>query len=130
MIRGRQYEPLVLPPCTIATEAEAPRRVAPAAIIVLASCTSRMPPEAFTPPPRVESALVRLQPHHPLPYIAHDITRFSHIVKEAFTYRRKTLSNALKRLIMKDQLTALGIDLQKRPQDLSVAEFVQISNKE
>jgi len=84
-------------------------------------------PEAFDPPPKVQSAFVRLQPkkRHT---IAKDIKSFNRIVREAFTYRRKTLSNCLKKLITADQLKALDIDPSLRPQQLSVEDYIRISN--
>jgi 16S rRNA (adenine1518-N6/adenine1519-N6)-dimethyltransferase len=81
---------------------------------------------SFSPPPKVESAFVRLVPHQTLTD-AHFET-FSAVVKEAFTYRRKTLANSLKRLVSAEQLKSIGIDPQARAQELTVADFVKISN--
>jgi len=50
------------------------------------------------------------------------------VVKEAFTYRRKTLRNALKNLINTDTLTDLGIASTSRAENLSVQDFVTIAN--
>ena len=79
----------------------------------------------FSPPPKVESAFVRLIPHQQLPRIHFE--NFAQIVKEAFTYRRKTLANSLKRLVTAEQLTAIGINPKARAQELTVADFVKIS---
>lgn len=87
-----------------------------------------VPPEAFYPPPKVDSSVVRLTPRKQRDLTAQDITHFSALVKEAFTYRRKTLLNALKRFVSAETLLALGISPQKRPQELTVDDFIRISN--
>jgi 16S rRNA (adenine1518-N6/adenine1519-N6)-dimethyltransferase len=84
-------------------------------------------PNAFTPPPKVDSAFVRLTPKAPK-LVAKSIDSLSTVVREAFTYRRKTLSNSLKKLITAEQLSRLDIDPKKRPQQLTVEDFVKISN--
>lgn len=86
-----------------------------------------VPPEAFSPPPRVMSAFVRLIPHKQA-LTVNSQERFTSIVREAFNYRRKTLSNSLKRWITADKLTNLGIDPKKRPQELKVEEYIRISD--
>lgn len=85
-------------------------------------------PGAFNPPPKVDSAVVRLVPHTKQPQIAKNITLFATIVREAFNHRRKTLRNCLKNFISADQLSELGIDPIQRPEELSVEEFVSIAN--
>lgn len=85
-------------------------------------------PEAFTPPPKVESAIVRLIPAAQLKYPALDEKIFSAIVNQAFSARRKTLRNALKKQLSASEIEALGIDPGTRPETLSVAEFVQLSD--
>jgi len=87
-----------------------------------------VPPEAFVPRPKVESAIVRLTPHAELPAIAHDEARFAEVVREAFGQRRKTLRNNLKGIIDAETLMSLGIDPGRRPQTLRVDELVSISN--
>lgn len=84
-------------------------------------------PHAFDPPPRVDSAIVRLIPHNreKLPPKQFDV--FSAVVKEAFNYRRKQLGNCLKRFIEPNRLEAIHINPDKRPQEISVAEFIRIS---
>lgn len=84
-------------------------------------------PEAFTPPPKVQSAFVRLVPHQQ-PQTAKNFLQFSQVVQQAFNYRRKTLSNSLRSLIDPDKLEAIGIDPKLRPQVLSVADFIRISD--
>lgn len=87
-----------------------------------------VPPSAFFPAPKVDSAIVRLVPHRELPHPAKDEKLLAVIVREAFSQRRKTLRNNFKGRIDADQLTALGIDPSRRPQTLTVAELVMISN--
>ena len=87
-----------------------------------------VPPEAFDPAPKVESAFVRCVPHAALPFVANDTALFYKVVLAAFGQRRKTLRNTLKGLLDDAGFTALGINSQLRAENLSVAEFVTISN--
>jgi len=87
-----------------------------------------VPPEAFDPAPKVESAFVRCVPHATLPYVANDEALFAKIVTAAFGQRRKTLRNTLKGLLNDDGFAALNIDSQQRAENLGVAEFVAIAN--
>ena len=85
-------------------------------------------PEAFRPPPRVESAVVRLHPH-PQPPVAIDAEAvFTKVVKAAFVQRRKTLRNALKGLLDERQICALNIDPMRRGETLTLEEFAVLSN--
>lgn len=88
-----------------------------------------VPATSFSPPPKVESAIVRLIPKKQFSLTAEQFQLFSTIVKEAFTYRRKTVGNSLKRLVDANTLISLGINPQLRPQNITVAEFVYISTK-
>ncbi len=85
-------------------------------------------PEAFNPPPKVDSAFIRMVPHATPPYPAKNWDTLSLIVRTAFNLRRKTLGNSLKQLVPAAELEKIGIDPQRRPQELSVEEFVKISN--
>ena len=87
-----------------------------------------VPPEAFDPAPKVESAFVRCVPHQVLPYPAKDQALFAKIVTAAFGQRRKTLRNTLKALLDDTGFEALNINSQLRAENLSVAEFVAIAN--
>lgn len=87
-----------------------------------------VPPEAFDPAPKVESAFVRCVPHAALPYPAKDEALFAKIVTAAFGQRRKTLRNTLKAYLDDAGFNALGIDSQLRAENLSVAQFVSIAN--
>ena len=84
---------------------------------------------AFSPPPKVDSAFIRLVPHKKITLKASDENRFAHIVRDAFSQRRKTIANSLKKQISREQLETIGIDPTSRPEQLSVQDFVLISNK-
>ena len=85
-------------------------------------------PGAFTPPPRVDSAVVRLIPHAKPPVAVNDETQFAKVVRMAFASRRKTLRNNLKGLLSAEQLLVLGIDPVRRAETLTLAEFAALSN--
>ncbi len=87
-----------------------------------------VPPEAFEPAPKVESAFVRCVPHAALPYPAKNVQHFAKIVMAAFGQRRKTLRNTLKGLLDDAEFIALNINPQLRAENLSLAQFVSISN--
>ena len=87
-----------------------------------------VPADSFDPAPKVESAVVRLTPLHPLPHPAHNETLFAEVVSRAFSQRRKTLRNTLKGMVSAEQLAALGINAGARAQELSVADFVRIAD--
>ena len=87
-----------------------------------------VPPEAFEPAPKVESAFVRCVPHATLPFVAKDPKHFAKIVMAAFGQRRKTLRNTLKGLLNDAGFAELEISSQLRAENLSVAQFVSISN--
>jgi 16S rRNA (adenine1518-N6/adenine1519-N6)-dimethyltransferase len=87
-----------------------------------------VPPAAFHPAPKVDSSVVRLMPYSEPPLTARDEQRFSRIVRQAFSKRRKTLRNALKGLVSEMEITMAGIDPGIRPEQCSVADFVNLSN--
>jgi 16S rRNA (adenine1518-N6/adenine1519-N6)-dimethyltransferase len=87
-----------------------------------------VPPGAFSPAPKVDSAIVRLVPYAEPPVPAKDVKQLQNVVRTAFGQRRKTLRNNLKQLISAEQLEALGIDPGLRPERLTLAQFVAISD--
>jgi 16S rRNA (adenine1518-N6/adenine1519-N6)-dimethyltransferase len=87
-----------------------------------------VPPEAFDPPPKVQSAIVRLTPWQDSPWPACDETKLRQIVQAAFAQRRKTLRNNMKGLIDGDGLEALGIDPGVRAETLELTQFIAIVN--
>jgi 16S rRNA (adenine1518-N6/adenine1519-N6)-dimethyltransferase len=87
-----------------------------------------VPPGAFRPAPKVDSAVARLVPlRDRAPAIA-DRALFARVVAAAFAQRRKTLRNALSALCDADALRAAGIDPGARGETLSVADFVRLAN--
>ena len=87
-----------------------------------------IPPEAFDPPPKVDSALIRLIPRKQKKVTAKDVIQLTDLVREAFTFRRKTLSNALKKYFSAEELKQQGIDPTWRPQNITVDQYVCLSN--
>lgn len=83
---------------------------------------------AFNPPPKVESAIVRLLPHKTAPFPVSDVKRFSAIVAQAFNQRRKTLRKALGPLMTAEGFVEAGIDPGLRAEQLSPADFAKLSN--
>ena len=86
-----------------------------------------VPPEAFDPQPKVDSAMVRLIPFRTSPFDSVAVDQLQSLVASAFAMRRKTLTNNLKGIISFNQLADLGIDGGKRPEQISVAEYVQLA---
>jgi 16S rRNA (adenine1518-N6/adenine1519-N6)-dimethyltransferase len=88
-----------------------------------------VPPGAFQPPPKVDSAIVRLAPLalDAVPY--RDAKVFAEVVARAFGQRRKTLRNTLKGWVDDALFAELGIDPRRRGETLSVTEFAAIANR-
>jgi len=82
--------------------------------------------DAFTPPPAVESAIVRMEPLQTSERPQVDAAVFHEIVARAFSARRKTLRNALK--LDDAVLHALGLDPKLRPENLGPADYVRVAN--
>ncbi len=84
-----------------------------------------VPPAAFDPPPRVDSAIVRMIPlDAPL---ACDAARLEQVVTKAFSQRRKVIRNCLAGMFTETDLTDAGIDPQARPETVPVAQFVALA---
>ena len=88
-----------------------------------------VPPEAFRPPPRVTSTVVRLQPRPPGVFGLHDHGGLSALVTAAFGKRRKTLRNALKGLVGEDELRDCGIDPAARPEQIAIPAWIELANR-
>jgi 16S rRNA (adenine1518-N6/adenine1519-N6)-dimethyltransferase len=85
-----------------------------------------VPPQAFTPPPKVTSSVVHLVPRQtPLPA---DVMKLSRVTEAAFGQRRKMLRQSLKSLGGEDLLKQADIDPTRRAETLSVEEFVRLAN--
>ena len=87
-----------------------------------------VPPGCFFPPPKVMSAIVRLQPCEPT-LAAHDTALLATLVNTAFQQRRKTLRNTLKSIATEAQMHAVDIRPDARAETLSVADFVRLANQ-
>ncbi|WP_395516764.1 16S rRNA (adenine(1518)-N(6)/adenine(1519)-N(6))-dimethyltransferase RsmA [Pseudorhizobium flavum] len=85
-----------------------------------------VPPQAFTPPPKVTSSIVHLTPRQaPLPC---DVKKLETVTQAAFGQRRKMLRQSLKALGGEALLSKAGIDPVRRAETLSVEEFVTLAN--
>lgn len=84
-------------------------------------------PGAFTPPPKVMSAVVRLQPRS-ADFAIHNWAVFDRLVTAAFTKRRKTLRNALSGWLTAAEIEAADIDAALRPERITPAQFAQLAN--
>ena len=87
-----------------------------------------VPPSAFKPAPKVDSAVVRLIPHQQLPHAVKDLYWLNRVTAQAFNQRRKTLRNALSTLISPENLNALSIDLNARAENLSIADYARLAD--
>ena len=87
-----------------------------------------VPPESFSPPPKVNSAVVRLTPYAEPPVKVGDLNMFEKLVTQAFSQRRKTLRNTLKPMMSAEQMEALDIDPKRRAETLSLEEFARLAN--
>ena len=91
-----------------------------------------VPAECFTPPPKVDSAFVRLDMRSEPPMPVHDEKLMMRMVKAGFGMRRKTLSNSLKGVVesevLRTALEALGLPATVRGEALSVEQWIALSN--
>jgi 16S rRNA (adenine1518-N6/adenine1519-N6)-dimethyltransferase len=83
-------------------------------------------PECFTPPPKVQSAVIRLVRKPDYVELGCDPRRFKQIVKATFGMRRKMLRNTIKPFINKSFIQEHDI-FQKRPENLSVSDFIYLT---
>jgi len=86
-----------------------------------------VPPEAFDPIPKVESAIIYLHPLAERIGGDVDIQALGQVVTQAFSQRRKTIANTLKNLVGQQILLATGIDLEQRPETITVTQYVEIT---
>jgi 16S rRNA (adenine1518-N6/adenine1519-N6)-dimethyltransferase len=91
-----------------------------------------VPPGAFNPPPKVDSAIVRMIPRaiatEGSGEAARDLGVFARVVTAAFSQRRKMLRNTLREFISEADLAALGIVPTARAEDIAVADYVRLAN--
>ncbi len=84
-------------------------------------------PSCFKPPPKVDSAVIRLIPFSSPPQDVGDYTNFSKIVQSAFSQRRKTISNSLKTILDRETIIACEIDPRLRAENLGVSDYARLS---
>lgn len=88
----------------------------------------RVPPGAFTPPPKVDSAVVRMKPLDADRPRARDEELFASLVGAAFSQRRKTLRNATRAWVGEEAFARADIDPGRRGETLSVGEFIALAD--
>jgi 16S rRNA (adenine1518-N6/adenine1519-N6)-dimethyltransferase len=87
-----------------------------------------VPPGAFNPAPKVDSAIVRLIPKPAAALTARDEALLAKLVLAAFGQRRKMLRNNLREFVDEDGLMAVGIKPTARAEELAVADYVRLAN--
>lgn len=88
-----------------------------------------VPPQAFSPPPKVDSAVIRLTPKKNRVLSVNDPALFAVLVREAFNQRRKTISNALSKMVPKALWEEMNFDATRRPEEIAVDEYVKLANQ-
>jgi len=86
------------------------------------------PPAAFRPPPKVDSAVVRLRPKPKSSIGVEDPALFERVVRDAFGQRRKTLRNALQGICEAEAIVAAGLRPELRAEQVEVEGFIKLSN--
>ena len=87
-----------------------------------------VPPESFDPPPKVDSAIIRLRPRQKgNDFSIIDTADLNTVLLKAFATRRKTLQNNLKGMFSAEQIIAAGIDPSTRPETLGVAAYIKLT---
>ena len=86
-----------------------------------------VPPEAFDPIPKVDSAIIYLRPLTLPRGGSIDLEALNKVVTAAFSQRRKTLSNTLKNIVSSEQILALGLKPEQRAETVSIEQFVALS---
>lgn len=86
-----------------------------------------VPPEAFDPPPKVDSAVVRLIPRKRHSQLDVNEAKLRKVLSDAFSQRRKMLRSTLKPLFNEQQLEALNVVPTARAEELSLEDFVRLA---
>ena len=87
-----------------------------------------VPPEAFDPIPKVESAIIYLRPLTERRGGNICLKSLRKLVTQAFSQRRKTIANTLKKVVSHELLLSVGIDLEQRPETISVEQYVALTH--
>ena len=88
-----------------------------------------VPPGAFNPAPKVESAVVRMAPRPAVELQARDEGMLARVVAAAFSQRRKMLRNTLRDVVVEEELAALGIAPTRRAEEIAAGDYVRIANR-
>lgn len=84
-------------------------------------------PTCFRPPPKVDSAVIRLIPLQKPAAEIDDYSKFAQVVQSAFNQRRKTISNSLKSILDRETIIDCGIDPGLRAENLEITDFAKLS---
>lgn len=102
------------------------------AVMVQAHCNTEkifsVSQQAFSPPPKVMSAVVKLTMHNRMLEKILHYPSFAKIVKQTFSERRKTLKNCLKNMMNEQQIKSIGIMSTARAETLEISQFIQLAN--
>ena len=85
-----------------------------------------VPPYAFEPAPKVDSAILRLLPKSQFEVIVTDFQKYEALVRQAFSQRRKTLKNTLKNFCTVEQISQAGLLPGQRAEELTIDDFVNL----
>lgn len=89
-----------------------------------------IPPSAFRPAPKVDSAIVQLIPKSVfeinLDNEVYNFDRYKELIRQAFSQRRKTLKNTLKAICTAEQIENAGLSPDQRAEELSVSDFQKL----
>ena len=124
MLQKEVVERISAPPSTAAYGRLSVMIQAAATVIPLID----VPPESFSPAPKVNSGVIRIIPDKNKRDRVSSMDSLSRVVRQAFSQRRKTLRNNLKNWIGTDELVALFINPQDRPERLSVEMYINLAN--
>jgi len=99
-------------------------------VMIQAFCDAQalfeVPPQAFSPAPKVDSAILRLQPNTRFEQQICNFSLFETLVRQAFAQRRKTLKNTLKNICSAEQIERAGLQTTQRAEELTVSDFVNL----
>ena len=101
-------------------------------VMIQTFCTTQalfeVPPYAFEPAPKVDSAILRLQPEPQFESQIKDFSQYENLIRQAFSQRRKTLKNTLKKSCSAEQIENAGLLPSQRAEELSITNFVNLYN--
>ncbi len=89
----------------------------------------KIAPGSFSPPPKVNSAIVRFIPRLIRELTMAEESNFNRVVKEAFSMRRKTIANSLKKYFSAERLIELGVNPKLRAENLNSRQFITLSKQ-